>query len=119
MHSNYGWIEKLVGRPPDFWDLDGVPHWFSIEQDKNYPEHLFGDIYCQRCDRKFRVYLTDLVYTSIGMVELIPGSPPDFDNYTHYKLIDHWHYGDPPNHNCVGDTMNCIDEWELEADSNG
>jgi hypothetical protein len=33
-----------------------------------------------------------------------------------YRLAEQWHYGDPPRHDCVGDTMNSEPEWSWNDD---
>jgi len=32
----------------------------------------------------------------------------------HLRLKANWHFGDPPAHGCIGDTMNSIPEYEWE-----
>ena len=53
-------------------------------------------IACQLCGEKFDVEMHSHVWCPIG----------------HPKKL---HYGDPPIHGCIGDTMNCEDLAVLEA----
>jgi hypothetical protein len=97
---------------PLFWDTNGVPH-FKKKEMERLPQHLFGTIYCQNCMKPFRVFLADMIYKNGGCIRRDIHKKPDYENYTHLRLARQWHYGDPPLHGCVGDSMNCYDEWEL------
>lgn len=37
---------------------------------------------------------------------------PEWHQRKRYELVEQWHYGDPPAHGCIGDTMNSVPEYE-------
>lgn len=101
MHENYADIKKLTTQDPEWYDENGVPRYAKFEPG------MCPDIYsnnvglfviaCQHCGKKFVVEM----HASIFDWKL--RHPPSS-----------WHYGDPPIHGCVGDTMNCDDLHVLE-----
>jgi hypothetical protein len=103
-----------------------------------------GRIKCQNCDKEFWVSLTDNVYHHAGMRGLWdinvetnpeeyarltekragitvvrPETDDDYNARLHLRLRKNWRFGDPPRHNCIGDTMNSIPEYEWEDNTNG
>jgi hypothetical protein len=101
MHENYEDIKKLTPEPPQWYDENGVPRYAPFEP-KYCPDiysHNVGLllIACQACGQQFRVEM----HTSI------------FGSKTGHHPHK-WHYGDPPIHGCMGDTMNCDDLAVLE-----
>lgn len=100
MKSNYEDIFSRIAEEPKWYDQNGCPRYDDFR-----PE-LCPDIYshqvvllkiaCQECRRIFFVEMHKGCWESLGNPK---------------KL----HYGDPPNHNCVGDTMNCFDLEVVEA----
>lgn len=94
-------ITSRIAEPPSWWDSNGTPRYgeFEPRQCPNIYSHAVGMflIACQACGERFTVEM-------------------------HADIFDHrlktppakWHYGDPPNHGCVGDTMNCEDIAVLE-----
>jgi hypothetical protein len=100
MHDNYNDIKNKIKEPPIWYDQNGTPRYGIF-----YPDmcpNIYSNrvalllIACQYCHKKFKVELHDEFYTSNI-------SPPS-----------KWHYGDPPAHDCVGDTMNCDDLYVLQ-----
>ena len=95
MHLEYVDILALTDDDPVWWDSNGVPRFAE------FTPYLCPNIYadwvvllligCQYCGERFFVEMHGMEYhNSLG-------NPRDL------------HYGDPPRHDCVGDTMNCDD----------
>ncbi len=100
MLSNYADIIALAGNKEPLWyDNNGCPRFAPFR-----PE-LCPSIYssvvallrisCQECHEEFLVEMHSELYGRD-----IP--------------VSKWHYGDPPAHGCVGDTMNCDDVEVVE-----
>jgi hypothetical protein len=101
MHNNYEDILALTDKQPQWYDVNGVPRFapFHPRLAPNiYARHCFLLlIACQKCGRKFEVQMHVFLFERT------------------LKHPKHLHYGDPPCHGCVGDTMNCDDLAVLEA----
>lgn len=99
MHENYKDITSRIAEPPKWWDENGAPRY-----DEFHPDYC-PDIYahtvillrisCQNCGRQFDVEMSASAFS-----ELNPRTA---------------HYGDPPAHNCTGDSMNCEDLAVLQV----
>lgn len=103
MNRSYLDITSCLGEPR-WWDDQAVPRYQSFAPDLCgiYDEAVsLLEIRCQRCGRSFTVAsawdpTTELLWGGRARIE-----PTSTDGG--------WlHYGDPPNHGCVGDTMNAI-----------
>jgi hypothetical protein len=96
MHESYKDITSRIAEPPKWYDQNGAPRYddFNPELCPNIYAHHVGLflIECQECDQKFEVEMHADVFDS--RMKFQPSK---------------WHYGDPPAHGCVGDTMNCED----------
>lgn len=101
MLPDYKDIKSRITEEPAWYDENGVPRYgdFVPENIPNiYANHCaLLRIACQDCGAKFKVAMNDGIWNS---KEFNP------------KQL---HYGDPPRHNCVGDTMNCDDLDVLEV----
>jgi len=101
MHQDYHDITSRLGSPVWF-DECGVPRYDPFApgmcNDIYADEAVLLEIACQRCGARFHVSDTNRWGPSIR--EAIVD-----------KAI---HYGDPPHHDCIGDTMNCEDLQVLE-----
>ena len=101
MNNRYDDITSRIGDPPLWWDSNGVPRFdpFKPRMCPNIYTHEVGLflIACQYCGERFEVEMHTDIFAHRSKV------PPS-----------KWHYGDPPNHGCVGDTMNCEDIAVLE-----
>lgn len=94
MHASYQDITSRIPEAPQWWDANGTPRYGA------FTAHLCPDIYaqqvvlleiaCQDCQRHFLVAMHGSLW----------------HNLPHPQTL---HYGDPPSHGCVGDTMNCED----------
>ncbi len=101
MKANYQDIVSRIKEDPAWYDQNGTPRYGAFHPD------LCPSIYansvglfliaCQDCKDTFRVEMHCLYWGT--RTELPPSK---------------WHYGDPPIHDCVGDTMNCDDLQVLE-----
>lgn len=100
MHHDYPDILALTDKAPLWYDMNGVPRFapFTPELCPSIYARTVAllEIACQWCGRTFRVEVHDVCYN-------------DNDDPRYF------HYGDPPRHDCVGDSMNCIDLAVLEA----
>lgn len=101
MKAQYADITSRIAEEPTWYDMNGAPRYgpFKPEACPNIYAHqvVLLRICCQDCHRRFDVEIHD-------------------DGFFHWlgepkKL----HYGDPPIHDCVGDTMNCEDLAVLEV----
>lgn len=122
----YNDIKSRIKEDPKWWDANGVPRY-----DKFHPE-LSCDIYaeevvlveiqCQDCRQRFMVEFNWSSHRA-----LFSGRPSPSLSESPGLL----HYGDPPAHGCIGDTMNCEDlmvvefwqrndfDWEERSDLEG
>lgn len=101
MHNNYHDITSRIADQPVWWDSNGVPRY------DEFTPAACPDIYscavalltitCQDCGQAFNVEM------HLPVISDRPFVPR------------RWHYGDPPNHGCVGDSMNCVDSVVIEA----
>lgn len=106
MLPDYDDIRSLIDREPDWFDEGGVPRYapFTPGMLGVYDEYaLYVKIACQSCGKEFFIghgwSSYDLVRQKVTAEE-----------WPLEKQIEHgYHYGDPPRHGCVGDTMNCED----------
>ena len=100
MKASYEDITSRIQESPTWYDEDGVPRYgkFSPEYCPDiYTNEVFLiRIACQDCGERFDVEMHSHIFEHIA-------NPKEL------------HYGDPPIHGCVGDTMNCEDLEILEA----
>jgi len=101
MNATFSDITSRIQEPPQWWDQNGTPRYgkFHPSQSPSIYSNTVAllEIECQSCRDHF-------------VVEMHSGWFEDRE-FNPKKL----HYGDPPNHGCVGDTMNCIDLRVLEV----
>ncbi|OGC94127.1 MAG: hypothetical protein A2W25_12145 [candidate division Zixibacteria bacterium RBG_16_53_22] len=104
MHADYEDITSRVAESPTWWDFNGTPRYGEFSPDlcpSIYTRQVFLlKIACQACKREFEVEMH---------VDLQDRLPVEKDT------VQQLHYGDPPRHDCVGDSMNCIDLAVLQA----
>ena len=100
MNHSYRDITSRIAEEPKWYDENGTPRYEPFAPalcPSIYAEQvILLRIACQDCGRQFDVELSGSV--------LCPLDDPQ-------KL----HYGDPPAHGCVGDTMNCVDLAVLQV----
>lgn len=119
MHESYIDITSRIDEEPSWYDANGAPRYGEFTP-KRCP-NIYADIVfllliaCQDCGKEFRVQMHSDWFNRTGRA------------YRPSKA----HYGDPPIHGCVGDTMNCEDievlevwkridhEWERQPDLEG
>lgn len=106
-----------------WYDENGCPRAcdFHVNHLGVYDEiALLVEIACQDCGQRFFVgegWSSFQLY----MREGDPNRDPDADPHgpaQSYKIEDiaeKYHYGDPPIHGCIGDTMNCVEVRIVEA----
>lgn len=131
MHDSYRDIYERIAEPPTWYDRNGCPRWGTPAPRLH---KFMGRIRCQHCHREFLVCMADAVYTidldamvgraasekegfkgplTDGNITQVPWSG-EGDLLNRYALDADWHYGDPPNHGCAGDSMNSIPEYEWD-----
>ena len=104
MKPSYEDIKKRISEEPKWYDQHGVPRYeeFNPELTSNIyaDEVVLLEIRCQWCGKKF------LVEINRDIVDVMVYKFPTLEKLIRNGAI---HYGDPPYHDCVGDTMNCDD----------
>ena len=100
MNHGYEDIRSRISEEPTWYDDNGAPRYGEFVPD------LCPDIYthqvvllriaCQACGEQFDVEMHGKWFANI-------------------KQPSKLHYGDPPRHGCVGDTMNCEDLAVLQV----
>jgi len=118
MLADYSDIRSRIKDEPLWWDSDGVPRYdrFTTDLCPNIYAHeiILMEISCQDCRQRF---LVEMNWDIMATVFNNPRRHSErFSTVVHKWLKakdkDRWppfHYGDPPRHGCVGDTMNCYD----------
>lgn len=108
MHHHYGDILERIAEPPSWWDENGTPRYgeFSPCSSPNiYADQVvLLQIRCQECGDQFRVEM------NCGAMDRAYKRPTLEERVRDGSI----HYGDPPAHGCIGDTMNSIPERVLE-----
>ena len=99
MNANYEDIISRIAESPRWYDANGTPRYDDFHP--RYCPNIYSDqvillrIACQACGEEFDV-------------EMHAGF---FEELNPRKV----HYGDPPRHDCMGDTMNCEDLEVLQV----
>jgi len=115
MKADYKDIRSKISEEPLWYDENGVPRYEQftprLSPDIYADEVILLEIACQSCRTRFFVemswcFLVAVIRTNKGN---------SFSSCLDAWLLDRantfcpLHYGDPPRHDCVGDTMNCDD----------
>lgn len=134
-------FEDIIERagPPDWHDEHGTPRYgaFHPKYVTVYNKRVaMYVIACQDCNKKFRVshvYKDPISWPHMFIQEKY-GGPPDTpptedeegwnawkEKFKEGQIPENYHFGDPPAHGCVGDTMNsiplaCEQWWERDLD---
>lgn len=132
MNNKFEDITSVMGKP-DWYDLAGYPRYGKFKPDNH--SNIYADIVilfrigCQACAKEFNVAEAFTIYqlyenknfkaymqlNKVGENEpLTKHLVPFIKSLSPEDLMWLIHYGDPPNHGCVGDTMNCEDNQILE-----
>lgn len=134
MWPDYNDIKSRIAEPPTWYTSEGVPRWgVPTDGDTNIyaDEGIVILVGCQGCDSKFHIVWeqknTDEMFNYIRAGKDWPdGKPMECTLVNNALNGDVPHMGDPPRHDCVGDTMNSIpflvshwwrknkDKWEFE-----
>jgi hypothetical protein len=115
MLPSYHDITSRIPEPPTWYDASGTPRYGDFSPgDLGVYDHLalLVRIACQSCQKEFLV----AGYTSHNWYAVAVGDTLHYSN-TLENIAPGFHYGDPPRHGCVGDTMNCeeievVEAWE-------
>lgn len=109
MHLSYQDITSRIDEDPSWYDGNGVPRYDPFEPHDTgvYVKYaLLVEISCQQCSRLF------LVGEGYDTYDWCADEPR---HVTLEEIATKYHYGDPPSHGCIGDTMNCGDLRIVEA----
>lgn len=125
MNSSFEDITKQLGEPKWYDDL-GYPRYCIFNPDKI--SNIYAcctallTISCQGCGREFEVavnYTDHNFYRCFGeKMRAVAGTDnfqinkfivPFLNTLTPEDFANAFHYGDPPNHGCIGDSMNVFD----------
>jgi len=113
LNLTYDDILALTPVPPRWYAVDGVPRWcpFTPYETGIYnTEAALIHIACQNCHRGFVVGIGyERNFYAMNHWDR-PLAVPD----PMASEIGSFHYGDPPRHDCVGDTMNVINLYVVE-----
>ena len=100
MHESYIDIKSRIDEEPTWYDDNGTPRYGEFEvrrcPDIYTNQIVLYRIACQACDKEF----------------VVEAHSKWFAHIDHPQKL---HYGDPPIHGCVGDTMNCEDIEVLQV----
>lgn len=109
MLADYDDIKKLINQEPLWYDANGVPRYaaFDPEMCPNiYSDYVvLFEIECQRCGKRFKVEEHEPTF-------LMPYDKGKFHTIVENKELG---YGDPPRHDCSGDTMTSEPLYILEV----
>ncbi len=113
MKAEYEDITKRIQELPLWWDSDGVPRYDSFIPDMcpdiYADEVLLIEISCQSCNQRFHV---EQHWSIMSVIAKNIPRPSDYMKGEDKGELSRIHYGDPPRHGCIGDTMNC---WDLRV----
>ncbi len=102
MHASYDDIRQRIAEEPTWYDQNGTPRYGKFEHERCPNIYattvVLLEIACQDCGYIFHVQMSRWMM--------------DMDRCL---LPKQWHYGDPPQHRCIGDSMNCDDLAVLEV----
>jgi hypothetical protein len=114
MLNSYQDIRKRIPDPPLWFDENGTPRYdeFHPSQLPNIyaKEAVLYEIGCQSCDKRFLVATCEHRLAMAKFMDLYGLATTE--TWISSSLRNDGgslHYGDPPAHDCVGDTMNCLD----------
>lgn len=121
MLRDYKDITDKLG-DPQWWDDNGCPRYCDFSPNVcGVYDHVVAllEIACQSCDERFRVVVSYDRLRLWQRTEKRTGVGKQF--YPTATDINGFHFGDPPPHGCVGDTMNCdtyrvVEFWRRKAD---
>lgn len=125
MKAQYSDIRNKIKEDPQWYDENGVPRYekFSPELSPNiYAEEVvLLEIACQACKRKFLVEMNwskmDAIFRRLNRESFSTRMQQYLKSRDEHMFP--LHYGDPPIHGCVGDTMNCCDLRVVEFHKRG
>ncbi len=118
MLIGYEDVKSRINEEPKWYTTHGYPRYcdFGPRETGVYVKFaLLVEIQCQSCHQPF---LIGEGYNRENWNAVMRDDKENFMNDIN-KIVKHYHYGDPPNHGCVGDTMNCddirfIEVWEQQ-----
>lgn len=116
MHIHYKDILERIQEEPTWWDNNGCPRYGEfnpmLAPNVYAIEVLLLLISCQNCRKRFKVEMHFDMLDQFNLIKDPIVKVPTLKDCIEAK--ERIHYGDPPFHNCVGDSMNCYDLKVLE-----
>jgi len=114
MNASYEDIRKRIKEEPLWFDTNGVPRYDEFHPNRcpniYANEVVLLEIACQRCGVRVKVEMNWDNFKRQLMGEPVPSFTERVRKFREERTkFSPVHYGDPPFHGCVGDTMNCID----------
>lgn len=112
-------VAATAGVQPLWFDQDGVPRFDEFDPDMLgvYDDFsILAAIQCQNCALSF--------WVGCGYMKYPLGPLVTNRILTIEQVVERFHYGDPPRHGCVGDTMSSItlellEVWEKSRSTYG
>ena len=113
MHCRYSDIRSRIDEDPSWFTEEGVPRYGDFRPDALGVYDKYAALFavpCQACGVRLMVGVGRPRYYITPDFEVEPWSLPE--------LVDGWSMGDPPRHDCVGDTMTheepeVVGKWEM------
>ncbi len=118
MNPSYRDIHEAAGREPEWYDDNGTPRFAPFDPMLlGVYDHfvILARIECQDCGKRF---LVGCGWPTTRVVSWRENGKFDcrVSSVTWETIRPReFHYGDPPNHGCIGDTMNSIPLEIVEA----
>jgi hypothetical protein len=108
MLPGYKDIRARIPETPRWFDRHGVPRYddFTPRSCGVYAHAVaLVEVACQACGQRFLVAVD---YDRLELHDMMRVGEPLDGLYPTVGNIRAFHYGDPPSHGCVGDTMNVV-----------
>ncbi len=126
MLPDYDDIKSRIAEPPTWYDGNGTPRYgeFKPEMLGVYDDcAILVEIACQNCHERFLVgegsYQMDRYSAQLRTAALKGTSAGDIKMLSAEEYLtrwaEHYSYGDPPAHGCVGDTMGSVEFRVVQA----
>lgn len=125
MHPSYSDIQSRILEKPTWYDIHGCPRYGKFEPRALGVYDEFAALFkirCQNCHEEFLVaygtprYNIQALAIAGQMGVNVKEIPSEKFTNTLEEITEIFHYGDPPIHGCVGDTMSseslaCVEAW--------
>jgi hypothetical protein len=106
MKGDYADLLVRIEQPPRWWDENGCPRWSEWDPgwgaDPYAEQKALLEIACQACGQRFSVLVSLNSHSLLTILRRREGEASALGERVRRGSV---HYGDPPQHGCVGDTM--------------